>query len=142
MTLPEKDCWQNLRARGYRVTPQRQLMLAVIAHSHGHITPEAIYKRVHAKYPAINLATIYRNLDFLCELRLVVATQIGRKMYYEIAGEEPHHHLVCRRCNQMMQIEHRALKSFFDKVERDQDFMVDMDHVTLFGVCAKCRAKH
>jgi Fur family ferric uptake transcriptional regulator len=78
-------------------------------------------------------------VDFLCEVRLVVAAQIGGQMYYELAGKEPHHHLVCRKCNAIEQISHSTVKHFFDKVEREQSFLVDMDHLTLFGLCKACQ---
>ena len=130
-----------MRERGFRVTPQRQLILDAICAGDGHTTPDEIYARVRVKTPHLNRATVYRNLDFLCEMRLVVAAQIGGHMVYEIAGDAPHHHLVCRNCNQVEQISHKTVKALFDKIEREQKFRVDMDHLALFGVCQKCRRK-
>jgi Fur family ferric uptake transcriptional regulator len=128
-----------MRERGFRVTPQRQIILDAVCESGGHTTPEQIYERVHSKTPALNRATIYRNLDFLCEMRLVVAVRIGDQTYYEIAGDKPHHHLICRTCGKSEQIGHEAVEAFFGKIERDHDFTIDMDHVGLFGLCARCR---
>ena len=128
-----------MRERGFRVTPQRQLILDAICEGDGHTTPEQIYYRVQAKTSSLNRATVYRNLDFLCEMRLVVAMRIGDQTYYEIAGETPHHHLVCRTCGKTEQISHKAVKVFFSKMEREHNFTVDMDHLALFGLCAKCR---
>ena len=130
-----------MRERGFRVTPQRQLILDAICAGDGHTTPDEIYARVRVKTPHLNRATVYRNLDFLCEMRLVVAAQIGGHMVYEIAGDAPHHHLVCRNCNQVEQISHKTVKALFDKIEREQKFRVDMDHLALFGLCQKCRRK-
>lgn len=129
-----------MRARGFRVTPQRQLILDAICEGGGHTTPDEIYARVRAKSPAINRATVYRTLGFLCELRLVVAMQVGGHMVYEIAGDAPHHHLVCHRCNDIKEIGHHTLKALFAKIEREQQFRVDMDHLALFGLCKECRA--
>ncbi|MBI3360512.1 MAG: transcriptional repressor [Chloroflexi bacterium] len=129
-----------MRERGFRVTPQRQLILDAICEGGGHTTPEEVYERVRAKSPAVNRATIYRTLDFLCELRLVVAADVGnRRMVYEIAGDTPHHHLVCRTCGKVEQISHETVKALFAKIEREQEFTVDMDHLALFGLCPKCR---
>lgn len=128
-----------MRERGFRVTPQRQLVLDAICEGDGHTTPDEIYQRVRARTPHVNRATVYRNLDFLCEMRLVVAVQIGGQMYYEIAGDAPHHHLICHNCNRMEQISHATVKALFDKIEREQKFLVDMDHLALFGLCQKCR---
>lgn len=139
MTQPTDDYSTLIRQHGFRVTPQRQLIMDAISEGDGHSTPEEIYKRVYVKAPAVNRATVYRNLDFLCEMRLVVAAQIGGQMYYEMAGAEPHHHLICRKCNQVEQINHQVVKSLFDRIEREQSFLVDMDHLALFGLCKKCR---
>jgi Fur family ferric uptake transcriptional regulator len=128
-----------MRERGFRVTPQRELILDAICEGDGHTTPDEIYQRVKAKTPHVNRATVYRNLDFLCEMRLVIAVQIGGRMYYEIAGDAPHHHLICRNCDRVEQIGHEVVKALFDKIEREQKFHVDMDHLALFGLCHKCR---
>lgn len=129
-----------MRERGFRVTPQRQLILDAICEGGGHTTLEEISARVHAKTPTVNRATMYRTLDFLCELRLVVAADVGnRRMVYEIAGDTPHHHLVCRTCGEVKQISHETVKALFAKIEREQQFTVDMDHLALFGFCPKCR---
>ncbi|MBM4422306.1 MAG: transcriptional repressor [Chloroflexi bacterium] len=129
----------RVRAHGKRVTPQRQLVLDAIRAAGGHVTTNEIFTHVSAAASSVNRTTVYRNLDFLCEMRLVVAAQIGGKMYYEIAGEEPHHHLVCRHCDSVGEISHRTVKALFDKIEREQSFVVDMDHLALFGLCAECR---
>ncbi len=140
MTHTTSDYATLIRKQGFRLTPQRQLILDAICESGKHVTPEDIYERVHRVSPAVNRATVYRNVDFLCDMRLVVAANIGRQMYYEIAGTEPHHHLICRRCNAVTQMSHAAIRNFFDQVEQSEDFQVDMDHLTLFGLCAQCRS--
>lgn len=133
------DLRARMRARGRRVTAQRQLILDAIGAAGGHVTPNEIFRRVSAKASAVNRATVYRNLDFLCDVRLVVAVQIGGRMYYETAGVPPHHHLVCRNCDSVEEISHQTVKALFDKVEREQSFFIDMDHLALFGLCKKCR---
>ena len=139
MTHQHFDYATLMRERGFRVTPQRQLILDATCEGDGHTTPDEIYTRVHAKAPAVNRATVYRTLDFLCELRLVVALRVGGQTYYEIAGDAPHHHLVCRRCGNLEDIGHDTLKTLFAKIDREQQFLVDMDHLALFGLCKRCR---
>jgi len=129
-----------MHARGFRVTPQRQLILDAICEGEGHTTPDEIYERVRARIAHVDRATVYRNLGFLCEMRLVVAIRIGGQWYYEIASQTPHHHLICHNCDAVIEISHVAVKPFFDKIERELQFAIDMDHVAFFGLCAKCRA--
>lgn len=140
MTHDTSNYADRIRALGFRLTPQRQMILDAICELGGHVTPEDVYERVRAKSPAVNRATVYRNLDFLCEVRLVVAAHIGRQTVYEIAGERPHHHLICRNCDAVIQLDGEAVAAFFEQVKRRQRFAVDMDHLTLFGLCPQCRA--
>jgi Fur family transcriptional regulator, ferric uptake regulator len=134
-----RDCAHTVRAGGFRFTRQRQFILDAIHESGGHTTPDEIYRRVQAKLPTVNRATVYRNVDFLCEMRLLVAAQIGRQMYYEIADREPHHHLVCRNCNHVAEVSHATMKHLFQKINRVASFQVDMDHLVLFGLCDDCQ---
>ncbi len=140
MSHQRLDCAGLMRERGFRVTLQRQLILDAICQGGGHTTPDEVYERVRATAPTINRATVYRNLDFLCEMRLIVAARIGRRTLYEIAGEAPHHHLVCRTCNTIEPLGHDIVRACFARIEREQRFAVDMDHVTLFGLCENCQS--
>lgn len=128
-----------MRQRGYRVTPQRQFILEAIHDSGGHTTLDDICERVQAKAPAINKATVYRTLDFLCQLRIVASSEIGGRRVYEIVGEHPHHHLVCRSCGKEQQITDKELRHLFDGIEKAQGFTVDMEHLILLGWCRECR---
>jgi Fur family ferric uptake transcriptional regulator len=128
-----------MRERGYRVTPQRQLILDAICAAGGHTTFDEIYARVQRTTSAVNRATVYRALDFLCKLRLVVGADLGGgHMVYEIAGDTPHHHLVCRACGQQQEVSHKTIKGMFTRLEREHQFHVDLNHVALTGLCCTC----
>ncbi len=135
------DFATQLRAQGYRLTPQRLLILDAVRRAEDHVTPEQVYQTVHQKNPAISRATIYRTLDFLCEMRLVTAMRWGGQTYYEIAGETPHHHLVCHACGALEELDPALLDTLIAAIEKKHHFMVDMDHVALFGLCRSCRAE-
>lgn len=137
--VDEGDFAQHLHAQGYRLTPQRQVILDAVRQAGRHLTPDEVYDAVHRRHPAISRATIYRTLDFLCEMRLVAALHWGGQTFYEIAGDEPHHHLICRTCGSIEQVEHAALSDFIATIEQQHHFTIDMDHVALFGLCRHCR---
>jgi Fe2+ or Zn2+ uptake regulation protein len=128
-----------LHERGFRLTPQRELILDAICESGGHTTPEEIYERVHAKAPAVNLATIYRTVEFFHNLRLITEIHVGGKTYYEMAGDAPHHHLICRGCGHTEQIEHMTIQALFAKIEEEQAFKIETDHLALVGLCKDCQ---
>jgi len=141
MSHTNHDYAALMRRRGFRVTPQRQIILDAICEGGGHTTFDEIFARVQAKSEAVNRATVYRTLTFLTDLRLVTAADVGDgHMVYEIAGDTPHHHLVCLDCRQVSQVSHDTVKALFAKLEREQRFHVETNHLALFGYCHRCQA--
>ncbi len=130
----------RLRQAGFRVTPQRQLILDAVCKLGGHVTPEAVYKQVHSITPAINRATVYRTLHFLTEQQILAEMALPNgRTGYEIAGETPHHHLVCRQCGGAVEIEDGMIRPLAEEIEAQYNFTLDMRHVTFLGLCAECR---
>jgi Fur family ferric uptake transcriptional regulator len=134
----KNDIATQLHTQGYRLTPQRLSILGAIRGAGDHVTPEQVYETVHQHNPAISRATIYRTLDFLCEMRLVVAMQWGGQRYYEIAGELPHHHLICRTCGGIEEIDSSLIDQLIEATAKKHHFTIDMDHIALFGQCQQC----
>jgi len=71
------DIVSKLSEQGYRLTPQRMMILSAIENSDDHISAEEIYAQVVAKYPHINISTVYRTLELLKQLGLVTETDLG-----------------------------------------------------------------
>jgi Fur family ferric uptake transcriptional regulator len=138
MSHDRSECAAQMRDLGFRVTPQRMLLLDAICEGNGHTTFDEIYERVKAKAPGINQATVYRALDFLCEVRLVVSADIEGHTVYEIAGETPHHHLVCRGCGVVQELADYHFQVLRDHLLMEHGFMADLDHLAINGLCAKC----
>lgn len=136
------DVATHLHTQGYRLTPQRQAILEAVRQAGDHITPEQVYETVHLQQPAISRATIYRTLDFLCEQRLITAMHWGGQTYYEIAGETPHHHLICRTCGGVAEIDRELIDLLIVATAKKHRFTIDMDHIALFGQCRACVDKN
>ena len=129
-----------LHRGGYRVTPQRLMILDAVCEGGGHTTAEEIYRRVRMKSPRINRATVYRTLDFLREQRLVTAADLGGgRLVYEIAGEIPHHHLVCRNCGEVEVLGNDVVQGLYEAINRRYAFAVNEDHLVMFGLCKGCQ---
>ncbi len=130
----------RLRRAGYRMTPQRQLILDAVCDLGGHVAPEQVYEHVQNTAPTLNRATVYRALSFLTEQRIITATQRSPgRLCYEIPSREPHHHLVCRRCGKSIVLPNTTLKKLVEAVETRHGFRIDMDHISFFGHCSRCR---
>lgn len=131
--------WQaELRARGYRLTPQRQLVLEAVAEL-GHATPEDIAAKVKSTAGGVNISTVYRTLELLENLGLVRHAHLGHGApVYHAADVQAHVHLVCARCDRVQELPIDVLAGLVEQVSAAADFVVDVGHVTLAGTCADC----
>ena len=129
----------TLRAGGYRVTPQRQLILEAVARLE-HATPEEIYGEVRQTARGVNVSTIYRTLELLEQIGLVKHTHIHHGApSYHLTEHTQHVHLVCRKCEQVTEVDEGAVAPLVAALEERQGFLTDVGHLTVFGVCSGCR---
>lgn len=131
---------QTLRANGVRLTPQRVMILNILFESDGHLTAEHIFERARVSYPYLDLSTVYRTLEFLCDRHITTETDLGGgQKVYELVGEQPHHHLVCRVCGQMIEADHALFEPLQRALMERYGFAADILHFAVFGVCESCR---
>jgi Fur family ferric uptake transcriptional regulator len=131
--------WQAaLRDKGYRLTPQRQLVLEAVG-ALGHATPEEIVNRVRETASGVNISTVYRTLELLEELGLVRHTHLGHGApTYSVATVDDHVHLVCRDCGAVDEAPLELVQAVVDRLARDKGFTVDVGHFPVFGQCRSC----
>jgi Fur family ferric uptake transcriptional regulator len=134
------DLTEELRAKGYRLTPARQLVLgAVLALEHA--TPDAICAEVQRTASSVNLSTVYRTLELLEELDLVSHTHLGHGApIYHAAHERDHLHLVCGSCGKITEAAASCADSLVEGLRAKFGFETDVAHFALFGRCAECAA--
>lgn len=129
---------EQLRRRGFRLTPQRLAILEVVQGSHGHLSAAEIFERAGQKLPGVTEATIYRTLDFLVEQGLALIAHVGSgRIVYETAAES-HHHLICRKCGGMLAVDHHDLEPLYHHLEDLTGYRLDSSHLTFFGLCPAC----
>ena len=130
----------DLRRRGLRLTPQRQMILELLERSSGHIAPEDLYQQVHRRYPMINRSTVYRTLDVLEELGLVRHGHVDDgAARYHLAADTHHLHLICHRCGHTIDVTDLAVGDAFAQTLRDHfGFQADLTHFPISGLCRDC----
>jgi Fur family ferric uptake transcriptional regulator len=133
--------WDDtLRASGYRVTPQRQLVLEAVTRLE-HATPEEIYGEVKQTAVGVNLSTVYRTLELLEQIGLVTHTHLGHGAHrYHLAADAQHVHLVCRGCGAIVELDPAAVSSLVTALDSEHGFETDVGHLTVFGRCSRCRS--
>jgi Fur family transcriptional regulator, ferric uptake regulator len=131
--------WENkLRRGGYRITPQRQLVLESIGRLR-HGTPEEILAEVQRTATGVNLSTIYRNLEVIEEVGLVTHAHIGHGApTYHAVDDHVHIHLVCDSCGEVQSLDALIAEPFLDDLRRSTGFVTDISHVALHGRCSSC----
>lgn len=132
----------DLRVRGYRLTPQREMIVEAIAHAGRHVTAEEVFGQVHAHTRAVNIATVYRTLDLLSELGLVSRGDLGGgKVSYAALSHGPHCHLVCRTCGRVIEADSELVADLDERLQEACGFSPDLGHFVMNGVCAECQGE-
>lgn len=135
-----KNIGHKLSELGYRLTPQRMMIVSAIENSDNHISTEEIYAQVVAKYPHVNISTVYRTLELLKQAGLVTETDMGEgRVRYHPLGKGHHHHLVCKECGAIIDLDESVLSSLKDILLREYKFIADLKHLAIFGNCVNCR---
>src|ERR1700754_3627850 len=119
---------EQLRARGYRVTPQRQLVLEAVARL-DHATPEEIGAQAQQTARGVNISTIYRTLELLEQFGMVTHTRLGHGApVYHLASTADHVHLVCRQCGRVSEIAPDAIRPLITPLDERHGFETDVGH--------------
>lgn len=127
-----------LRERGHRVTLPRLLVHRHLRRREGHLTPEQLHSELSPLLPSLSPATIYGTLDLLDELGFVrrVSTPRGTAVYDPRVA--PHHHVICRGCGRIQDIEAPVDSAAAERAARGAGFTVDHGQLQLSGLCADC----
>ena len=145
MMLRSPDRWAEvparLRARGLRWTPQRRVLLDVLARVEGHVTGAELVEGCRAVDPSTTPSTVYRTLDVLEDLGIVSHSHgpDGRQEFH-VGPTEDHAHLVCGSCGRRQELAGHEVQPLADEVLLRHRFDIDVEHLTIEGRCADCRA--
>jgi Fur family ferric uptake transcriptional regulator len=131
----------KLRERGLRMTPQRQLILDVVASMHGHVSVDQVYQQVVSSFPDVNVTTVYRTLEVLEELGIVRHTHFHDGVaQFQRTDEPPHHHMLCTRCGADVDIDLSLLVPLAKALKKQYGFQADLTHTAIVGLCKACQS--
>lgn len=136
------DALDQLREAGFRLTPQRAMVLDVVYHNNGHLTADEVFERVRLLSPYVDLSTIYRTLVFLKQNGLIGELRLegGPARFEAVRLGHEHHHAVCSGCGRMLEIDPADLNVLDSILRQKYGFEVNLVHLTLSGLCAECAA--
>ena len=128
-----------LRARGQRVTPQRLVIHRFLREQHSHLTAEQVLAGVAGALPGTALPTVYATLELFEELGVVRRVQTGGGTMVFDTRTEPHHHLACRRCGALEDVEAPVELTGLLRRARRAGFAAEHADVVVSGLCASCQ---
>ena len=135
-----RDIADALKNQGYRLTPQRLMVVSAIENSEDHISADEVYSKVVTRYPNVNISTIYRTLELLKRLGLVTETDLGGgRVRYHPADKGHHHHLICQECGAMIDLDESLLEPLKEALLLEHNFIADLRHLAIHGRCVRCR---
>ncbi len=135
---------EQFREREYKMTPQRRLILqTLLENKEQHLSAEELHALLKEKDSEIGLATVYRTLELMEDLSIVHKLNFGEgRSRYELCqphAEHQHHHLVCLRCNRILEVKEDLLQQLETLIEREHGFQI-LDHrVSFYGYCSDCQ---
>jgi len=129
-----------LRRAGCRPTAQRLLVLQALGGG-GHVTADDILVHAKARYPSINPSTVYRTLDALVAAGIARRNDLGSgRLYFEIAREHRHHHVVCQGCGAVEHLHDASLAPLAAAVAAETGFRLTPDReIAIPGFCPACQ---
>jgi Fur family transcriptional regulator, stress-responsive regulator len=128
-----------LRERGYRVTPQRVATYEAVRELDRHVSADEVLGAIEPRLANVSLPTVYAALEALEEAGLVrrVAAGRGRALYDARATE--HHHLVCRRCGAVEDLDAEMDLAPLLGHAGGRGFAAETAEVVVHGLCSRCR---
>jgi len=133
------SCSETLKNMGYRLTPQRLMVLEILHQAEGHISAPEIVDRVRKRYPYVNKSTVYRTLQLLKGLNLVTETKLDEDtVYYHHAEKGHHHHLMCDICGRSFEVDEDIFAPVEAMLLERYGFEADLRHRAIPGRCSTC----
>jgi len=141
---------RRLRAAGKRITPQRKLVLAILAQASrtqqagspasGHLDAYDIYERGRRQDASLSLSTVYRTLSVLKDAGVVHELHLdGEHHHYELDSKDKHFHLICLACGRVIEVDSAAFADAAMTASEAHGFEIIGTQVELVGYCVDCR---
>jgi Fur family transcriptional regulator, ferric uptake regulator len=139
----EEFFFKQLREHGFRLTPQREMVLSVLHEIEGFATAEEIYARVSKLSSSVDISTVYRTLELLQDFHLVASVDsCDSERRYELLGlHGQHFHLVCRACGEITGVDPEVIEPLAARLREKYGFEIDLEHLSIPGLCVECAAE-
>jgi Fe2+ or Zn2+ uptake regulation protein len=130
---------ERLRARGWRITPQRRAVVGALAGEHIHLSAEQVHAAARREVPEVSLATVYNTLNELASMGEISELRLadGTTRYDPKVGPG-HHHLLCEGCGLTFDVQPLGVEGLSLPRAQRYGMTVDSLEVVFRGRCSNC----
>jgi Fur family peroxide stress response transcriptional regulator len=128
-----------LKERDFRLTPQRVELVRLIATSDGHPSAAQLYARIKRQFLTMSHATVYKTLALLKDMNQVLEIDLRDDSHYDGNRPEPHPHLICIKCNKIIDGEADFNLSAIQKLEQASGYKILRSQILFYGLCPDCK---
>ncbi|NOR82134.1 MAG: transcriptional repressor [Ardenticatenales bacterium] len=130
----------ELRAQGYRLTPQRVAVIKTLIGNREHPSVEQIHDRVRTDFPMTSLATVYKTVALLEGMGVIQELCFkDTSSRYDGGSPDPHPHLVCTECKGIADVNIAGLRELYQDVAQRSGYRIESYRFDLFGICPRCQ---
>ena len=129
-----------LHSQGIKYTRPRRVILWAALRQKVHIDAEQLLALLHQSGERVAKATIYRTLPLRVDCRILKQVRLSdNQLHYEhILEEQPHDHMVCRRCGRIIEFESRRVEQLREQIARENNFRAVSHRFGISGYCQAC----
>jgi Fur family peroxide stress response transcriptional regulator len=128
-----------LKEHDFRLTPQRVELVRLIAASEGHPSAAQLYEKIKVQFPTMSQATVYKTLALLKEMNQVLEIDLRDDSHYDGNRPQPHPHLICMKCNKIVDGEVSLDQEAIRKVEEVSGYTILRPQISFYGLCPDCK---
>ena len=132
-----------LRTKGFKMTPQRELIFRSFFELGKHVTVDELYERVKQQDRSVGYATVWRNLKLICKVGLAEEVNLGDGVTrYDRVTREPHGHLYCLNCRKLLEFDTGKLMEELISISDSVHFQPEGFKIEIQGYCQECQKVH
>ncbi len=124
-----------------KTSHNRNIILRIFLNSDEHLTSEELYNLMKDKIPNIGMATIYRTLKLFCDCGIASELNFsnGKSRYEPLFNIIHHDHLICKNCNQVIEVRDKEIERLQEVLSDKHDFLMESHKLEIYGLCKECR---
>lgn len=130
-----------LKTKGFKMTPQRELVFRSFFELGTHVSVDELYDKVRASDRSVGYSTVWRNLKLICKVGLAQEVNLGDGVTrYDRMTRAPHGHLYCLGCKKLIEFETEQFITQLTGISNSLKFHPEGYKIEVQGYCENCRA--